>query len=100
MAHTRKEDGAGAYARVYWDLADCGCDLGEYPIDVKLLAQAMDDVMARTPSDFDAAHFAMLACRLDEPELAAKQFARGGKNANFWDDTDELGDCLYFTGVQ
>lgn len=79
MERTREHDGAGAYARVYWYMDSCGCGVSQYPVDRRLLAKAMDDIMARAPSAWNAANLALLACHLGDTGLAAKQFARGGR---------------------
>ena len=99
-AHTRAEDGLGAYARVYWYLDDCGCDLTQFPIDIAVLAKAMDDIHSRTPSDWNAAHFARIACQLGDRPLMAAQFARGGREDGIeWDDKAEWQRCRQEAGL-
>jgi hypothetical protein len=94
---TRAKDGEGTYARVYWQRMECNCDLGAFSIDRKLLARAMDDVMTRTPSNWNAAHFAQMACRLRDRELAARQLARpGSESAIGWEDPAERERCRDF----
>jgi hypothetical protein len=96
---TRAEDGDGAYARVVWYFMECGCDPDELPIDRARLARGMDDLFERYPSGWNVAHFAQIACKLGEPGLAAKQFARGGGDGTYWDYPDELQRCREFAGL-
>lgn len=100
VEQTRQKDGSGAYVRVYWTLADCGCDLAKFKIDRALLSSAMDDVFARTPSDVNAARFAEIACRLGDKDLTRKQFARGGREDGLeWSDKREWERCRQFAGL-
>ena len=101
VERTREKDGAGAYARIYWSLMNCGCDVRDFAIDRDMLARAMDDVFARTPSDWNAANFAKIACRLGERDLTRQQFARGGREDGFeWGDPDEWRKCRQFAGLK
>lgn len=100
MARTREQDGAGAYARVYWFITSCNCAIDGFPIDRTLLAKSMDDVLARRPTDWNAAHFAQIACRLDERDLAAKEFGRGGREDGIeWEDRGEWQKCRALAGL-
>jgi hypothetical protein len=96
-ARTRAQDGAGTYVRVYWSLVNCDCSIEEFLIDRKLLSQAMDDVFKRAPSDWNAANLARIACHFREPDLTARQFARGGrKDGADWPDHGEWERCRAF----
>lgn len=100
VERTRQQDGSGAYVRVYWTLANCGCDITKFEIDRKLLSRAMDDVFARTPSDVNAARFAKIACSLGDRDLTRQQFARGGRDDGLeWEDRGEWERCRRFAGL-
>ena len=99
-AHTRAEDGLGAYARVYWYLDDCGCGVSQFSIDGAVLAKAMGDIHSRTPSDWNAAHFARIACQLGDRPLMAAQFARGGREDGIeWEDKAQWQRCRQEAGL-
>lgn len=92
---TREEDGEGAYVRVYWFIMELHPNLAEFPVDRARIALAMDDVMARHPSSWNASHFAWIACRLSDRELTAKQLLRGGGSVA-WEDPDQQRWCRDF----
>lgn len=95
---TSDKDGESLYARVYWYVMDID-DITRFPVDRELLATAMDDVFERYPSDWNAANFARMACRLGERDLARRQFDRGGRSDGFeWDDRGEWMRCRQFAG--
>lgn len=108
LEHTKERDGDGAYARVYWYIDSCGCGVSQYPIDHALLAQAIADINARTPSAWNAASLAVLACHVDDAALAAKlfaaiavkQFPRGAlEDAIGGAGRDEWERCREFAGL-
>jgi len=97
---TRERDGDSAYVRVIWSFMECGCDPDHLPIDRALLAQSMDDMFERYPSDWNAAHMAWIACGLGERHLAAEQFARREHDdAMNWDDPADWQRCRTLAGL-
>lgn len=99
VRQTSEKDGEGLYARVYWYVMDLD-DITLFDVDRELLAKSMDDVFQRYPSDWNAANFARMACRLGERDLARRQFERGGRSDGVeWDDKGEWRRCRQFAGL-
>lgn len=99
VSQTREKDGEGLYARVYWYVMDID-EIDRFPVDLDLMATAMDDVFERYPSDWNAANFARMACRLGDSDLARRQFERGGRSDGVeWDDRGEWMRCRRFAGL-
>lgn len=92
-AHSKRAEGLGVYARFYWHALNCGCAV-EGSIDWPTMKLAMRDVMARYPSDWNAANFARIACQMNDPKEAAAWLARvNGDPGQAWGDKGELNRC-------
>jgi hypothetical protein len=93
-ARTTKAEGLGMYARYYWFAIDCHCDIDQ-SIDWPTMKRAMRDVMARYPADWNAANFARIACRMNDPNEAAAWLRNvKGDPGQAWGDRDEMRRCL------
>lgn len=92
-ARAKGAEGLGVYARFYWFALDCNCAV-EGSIDWPTMKLAMRDVMARYPADWNAANFARIACRMNDPREAAAWLARvNGDPSQAWSDKDEMHRC-------
>jgi hypothetical protein len=67
-AKTRPLEGDGYYARLFWSLEDCGCEIMEQTADRAMLKQAMRDVYNRYPVRWNGQYNADISCRLGEVE--------------------------------
>ncbi|PZO89436.1 MAG: hypothetical protein DI623_10245 [Sphingomonas sanxanigenens] len=65
---SRRAEGDGMYARVFWSLAECECDIVTQIADRTLLKQAMADVFQRYPAHWNGRYFADLSCQLGDRE--------------------------------
>ncbi len=65
-----KEEGAGIYARIFWEFQERESDDRLGDMDRTLIMQGMSDVQKAYPTDWNAAHFARIACRMDDPWTA------------------------------
>ena len=70
---TMSTEGMGAYARVMYDLEECGC-LVRSDIDWPTMKQALDDILARYPNDLNAGAAARMACFVGQPQAAGTYF--------------------------
>ena len=92
-ARDKRAEGLGMYARFYWFALDCNCVV-EKSIDWPTMKLAMRDVMARYPADWNAANFARIACRMNDPKEAAAWLAHvNGDPGQAWTDKDEMRRC-------
>ena len=92
-ARTARAEGLGLYARFYWFALDCNCAI-DRSIDWPTMKKAMRDVMARYPSDWNAANFARISCLMKDPKEAASWFARVEKDyTQAWGDKNEMHRC-------
>ena len=65
---TQADEGDGLYARVFWSLAECDCDLIAQAADWATLKNAMRDVYARYPVRWNGEYFANLSCTSGDAE--------------------------------
>lgn len=65
---TRPQEKGGLYARIFWDLDECGCHISDQAADWPTLKQSMRDVYERFPVRSNGQHFADLLCRKGETE--------------------------------
>lgn len=65
---TRASEKGGLYARVFWSLAECGCDIVERAADWSTMKQAMRDVYDRYPVAWNREYFAAVSCRAGDLE--------------------------------
>ena len=65
---TRTSHGSGYYARMFWELDQCGCGYLEKAVDWPTMKQAMRDVYARYPGSWNGQYFADLSCRMQDGE--------------------------------
>lgn len=65
---TRTSEHSGFYARVFWSLDECGCEIIEQAADWSTLKQAMRDVYDRYPVRWNGQYFADLSCRTGDGE--------------------------------
>ena len=92
-ARSKRAEGLGLYARFYWYAIDCNCAV-EASIDWPTMKLAMRDVMARYPSDWNAANFARIACQMKDPVEASAWLARvSGDPGQAWQDKAEMFRC-------
>jgi hypothetical protein len=92
-ARAKRAEGLGMYARFYWFALDCNC-AAEGSIDWPTMKLAMRDVMARYPADWNAANFARIACRMNDPKEAAAWLARVNRDpGQAWNDKAEMHRC-------
>ena len=63
---TRTSERSGFYARVFWSLEECGCNVTARAADWPTLRQAMRDVYDRYPVRWNARYFADLSCRMGD----------------------------------
>ena len=90
-----KSEGLGMYARYYWYALDCDCGGIAQSIDWPKMKQAMRDVIARYPSDWNAANFARISCVMEDPQEARSWLARvKGDYTVAWTKMPELMRCL------
>ena len=82
---TRESDKTGMYARIYWSLEQCGCDVMREAADWDDMKQAMRDVQARYPSPFNADHFMQVSCTMGDEEEGL-HFIRAGAPPGTGDD--------------
>src|SRR5688572_6434966 len=75
VERTRKQEGEGMYARLYWSLIGPE-SFANYTIDWSRMQRAMDDVLARYPDPWNLNHFAAIACRAERPEIYRKLLPR------------------------
>jgi hypothetical protein len=93
VTRTTRTEGLGMYARFYWFALDCDCPIRGL-VDWPTMKAAMRDVMARYPSDWNAANFARISCHMLDPDEAASWFARvKGDYSEAWSNKDELRSC-------
>lgn len=62
------DENTGLYARIYWSLEECGCDVISRSADWNLMRQAMADSFTRFPVRWNAQYFADTACRHNDVE--------------------------------
>jgi hypothetical protein len=65
---TKSEEGSGVYARVFWSLDECNCDIMAQSADWSKLRQAMRDIYARYPAAWNGNYFANVSCRMGQGE--------------------------------
>jgi hypothetical protein len=89
---TTSSEGLGMYARFYWHALACDCAIPS--VDWPTMKAGMRDVMARYPSDWNAANFARISCKMQDPKEAASWFARVKKDYTAaWTDKVEMRRC-------
>lgn len=64
---TRVSEKNGFYARVFWSLDECGCDILAHA-DWSTFKQGMRDVYDRYPVRWHSEYFAKLSCRMGDAE--------------------------------
>ena len=93
-ARTTGDDRAGIYARYYWFVLDCDCGDMAQSIDWPTMKQSMRGVMARTPSAWNAANFARIACTMEDSQETQAWFAIGrGDYSVAWPSLSQLNQC-------
>ncbi len=60
---THSSEQGGLYARVFWFLDECGCQIVQQAADWSTMRQAMRDVYNRYPVAWNRKYFASLSCR-------------------------------------
>lgn len=91
---TTGNDRPGMYARYYWFVLDCGCGDMAPSVDWPTMKQSMRDVMAGTPSAWNAANFARIACSMDDPQETRAWFASvTGDYSVAWPNLSQLNQC-------
>lgn len=81
VARSRKTDGEGMYARIYWVVAGSqyGDDLVlDSRVDWAMMKRGMHDVLARYPDAWNLNNFAQFACAAGDREETAKLIRRLG----------------------
>ena len=93
-ARTTSDEGPGMYARYYWSVLNCNCGDFEESIDWPTMKKSMQSLMARYPSDWNAANFARISCAMDDAKEARHWFARvKGDYTGAFDDMAEMQRC-------
>ena len=93
-ARTTGNDRAGIYARYYWFVLDCKCGDMEQAIDWPAMKQSMRGVMAHTPSAWNAANFARIACTMNDAGETRAWFASvTGDYSVAWPNLTQLSQC-------
>ena len=67
---TRASHKTGFYARVYWSLEECGCELIAKAADWDTMKQAMRDVYERYPTNANGEAFKDFSCKKGDEEEA------------------------------
>lgn len=62
---TSTED-SGLYARIFWSLDECGCDIVSEAADWQTMKRSMRDVYAHFPAEWNGTYFADLSCRMGD----------------------------------
>jgi hypothetical protein len=89
----------GMYARYYRYVFDCRCDFMERSVDWPTMKQSMRAVMARYPTDWNAATFARISCAMKDGEEAGKWFDRvKGDVIDAWANPSEMLQCKTSAG--
>lgn len=65
---TQRDEGAGLYARIFWSLDECGCDLIGSAANWAFMKESMRDVYEKYPDRSNGQYFADLSCRLGDGE--------------------------------
>ena len=71
---TQAEERQGFYARVFWSLEECNCDIMVVAADWSKLKQAMRDTYERYPVAWNGNYFATVACRMGDGEEGRHYF--------------------------
>ena len=88
------DERAGMYARYYWYVLDCKCDNLDQSIDWPTMRTSMHALMARYPSDWNAANFARISCVMNDAEEARGWFHRvKGDYSGAWEHLKDLKLC-------
>lgn len=72
---SRDTEGTGLYARIFRDLAECGCDVIPFAARWVTLKQSMREVYERYPVRNNAEYFADLSCRMGDA-LEGRRYIR------------------------
>lgn len=93
-ARATGKDRAGIYARYYWFVLDCKCGDMEQAVDWSAMKQSMRGLMAHTPSAWNAANFARIACTMDDSAETRAWFASvTGDYSVAWPSLSQLNQC-------
>jgi len=98
---TKAKDGLGAYARYYWYASDVNCSCWQRAVDWHTMTEAMHDVANAYPDPWNLAHFAKIACKMNDARTAKAYFTALGTydGAEAWqDDPDGLQQCRQMAG--
>jgi hypothetical protein len=93
VAHT-KDDGTGAYARLFWNYADQTCTCEELAeMDWPTVKQSMWDILRQYPSDWNAANFARLSCKIGDLDAGAQFLDALSSKEGEWNTGAEFMKC-------
>ncbi len=92
---TKKEDGYGVYARIYWVLNNFQ-DFDESMLDWEKVKLGMRDIVKQHPDRWNVSTFAIFSCQRSDLELAASYINLLGRGAvpSRGIDFQEWYDCL------